>query len=135
MKHIKIFENFPESGVPDEYQRKTGDMTGDYRHMHVDGGRDSSPAVKLNTGDKDKLFSIKFDFWNHSRHTIFKDSDLEFNKYVTICMPMIDSESRKSGVSVDDIIAIAKKFWDESRLIGDYTDFRDDRKRFDAFNT
>lgn len=36
MKYIKnISENFPGSGVPDEYQRRTGDMSGDYKHMHV----------------------------------------------------------------------------------------------------
>lgn len=36
MKYIKnISEHFPGSGVPDEYQRRTGDMSGDYKHMHV----------------------------------------------------------------------------------------------------
>jgi len=36
MKNIKTFENFPGSGTPDDYQKKTGDMSGDYKHMHVD---------------------------------------------------------------------------------------------------
>jgi hypothetical protein len=35
MRTLKTFENFPGSGLPDDYQSKTGDMSGEHKHRHT----------------------------------------------------------------------------------------------------
>ena len=51
MKKIKLFENFPGSGMPDEYQKMTGDMSGDYKHMHVSSNKPNKQFALTTTSE------------------------------------------------------------------------------------
>ena len=54
MKILKTFENFPGSGLPDDYQSMTGDMSGEQKHMH------SEESSKVYT--KDDVINLMYDF-------------------------------------------------------------------------
>lgn len=46
MKHLKKYnENFPGSATPDQYQKRTGDMSGEYKHMHTLGEPTHDKAI------------------------------------------------------------------------------------------
>ena len=65
MKILKTFENFPGSGLPDDYQSKTGDMSGKHRHRydftqtHSEESKDSEES-KVYT--KDDVINLMYDF-------------------------------------------------------------------------
>ena len=86
MKNIKLFEHFPGSGVPSDYQTKTGDMSGDYYHMHVDSEKDDTTIKsEVNNELLQELIQV-------SKHVQLKD------------------ESEIEVVEVDDLRHILEKY-------------------------
>jgi len=73
MKNIKLFEHFPGSGVPDDYQTKTGDMSGDYYHIHVDSEK---PTQKYT---KDEVIDLIKDYYVSSLGNFDPNTDEERN--------------------------------------------------------
>ena len=59
MKKLKTFENFPGSGLPDDYQSRTGDMSGEYKNMYSDKGHDYSKTNEPITLDVIKSYIME----------------------------------------------------------------------------
>ena len=70
MKILKTFENFPGSGLPDDYQSKTGDMSGEHRHTH-------SEESKVYT--KDDVINLMYDFEVKQLGKFNSNTDEEWN--------------------------------------------------------
>jgi hypothetical protein len=70
MKILKTFENFPGSGLPDDYQSMTGDMSGDQKHTH-------SEESKVYT--KDDVINLMYDFKLKELGKFNSNTDEEWN--------------------------------------------------------
>ncbi len=70
MKILKTFENFPGSGLPDDYQSMTGDMSGEHKHTH-------SEESKVYT--KDDVINLMYDFKLKELGKFNSSTDEEWN--------------------------------------------------------
>jgi hypothetical protein len=68
MKILKTFENFPGSGLPDDYQSMTGDMSGEHTH---------SEESKVYT--KDDVINLMYDFKLKELGKFNSNTDEEWN--------------------------------------------------------
>ena len=62
MKILKTFENFPGSGLPDDYQSMTGDMSGEQKHTHSEESKVYNFKVVFE-GFKSEEDAIEFAKW------------------------------------------------------------------------
>jgi hypothetical protein len=72
MRTLKTFENFPGSGLPDDYQSKTGDMSGEHKHRHT-----HSEESKVYT--KDDVINLMYDFKLKELGKFNSNTDEEWN--------------------------------------------------------
>ena len=86
MKILKTFENFPGSGLPDDYQSKTGDMSGEHKHRHTHS-EESKVYTKedleraFDAGSDMKDCESEFDF-NHRGYKPFSSFDEWYEKHI-----------------------------------------------------
>ena len=72
MRTLKTFENFPGSGLPDDYQSKTGDMSGEHKQRHTH-------SEESNVYTKDDVINLMYDFKLKELGKFNSNTDEEWN--------------------------------------------------------